>query len=667
MLVESFGLRAVRPIAYVCLFLILLTGGAAAQSAPPALFASHERESVSLDGEWAYIIDAVDIGATTILGTPKDDGYFRDLSAAGPADLLEYDFDAAPTMTVPGSWSLHDETLFRYEDVVWLRRRFDAEPEAGRRYFLQFDAVNYAADVYLNGALLGSHEGGFTPFEFEVTDALQAGTNRLVVKVEAERRAERVPAERMDWWNYPGITRSVRLVETGAVTVRGFEARLNDLESRTITGFVELDADAPASVTVSIPELGVSTTVEGRPGERVAYTLQPDCLELWSPERPRLYAVELSTGDERIIDTVGFRTIETRGRALFLNGRPIFLRGISLHDEIIGPDGGRVTTREEAGALLDAAEALNANFVRLAHYPHSEHMLREADRRGFLVWSELPVYWSIDFENPQTLAAAQAQYAEMIARDRNRASVIIWSVANETMRTEARLSFLSALIDSVREDDPSRLISAALLPDYSEASIAAFAGRVARRMAGEVVQDHSVVLDDPLGALTDIVALNQYYGWYYSRPIAEALGADVGEVRDAILAMLPSMSFTSVYDKPMMISEFGAGAVQGRRGPEDEIWTEDFQARYYGAQFGMLLNNLHLAGISPWVLKDFRSPMRPLDGVQDYWNRKGLISETGERKLAFDTLLFAYRALETSWQMRMPYQPNVCPAPEAIQ
>ena len=139
----------------------------------------------------------------------------------------------------------------------------------------------------------------------------------------------------------------------------------------------------------------------------------------------------LSSGADKVRDSIGFRTIETRGTQILLNGKPIFLRGISMHEE--APiRGGRAFSQEDAETLLGWASELGCNFVRLTHYPHSENMTRLADRMGLMVWSEIPVYWDIDWENPATLQNAENQLRDMIARDHNRASVVFWSLSNET-------------------------------------------------------------------------------------------------------------------------------------------------------------------------------------------------------------------------------------------
>ena len=170
------------------------------------------------------------------------------------------------------------------------------------------------------------------------------------------------------------------------------------------------------------------------------FDLDAPKLKLWAPENPKLYTVSISAGDDRVEDRIGFRSIAVRGADILLNGHSVFLRGISLHEE--NPlRGGRAFSVEDARLLLGWAKELGCNFVRLAHYPHNEHMARVADELGLMLWEEVPVYWTIQWENPETLANAKAQLTDLIMRDRNRASVIVWSVANETPVSEPRTDF----------------------------------------------------------------------------------------------------------------------------------------------------------------------------------------------------------------------------------
>ena len=407
----------------------------AAAAEPSALAFTDGRAGVSLDGAWHVIVDPYDNGSLDYRSQPRPHGYFDDARPRDKSDLVEYDFARSPTLQVPGDWNTQRAELLYYEGTIWYERRFDAALHPGNRAFVQFGAAAQRATVWLNGKRLGEHEGGFTPFAFEVTGVVRPRDNSIVVKVDNTRRADALPALNTDWWNYGGLTRGVRLVETPRVFVRDAVVQLAKENTSVVRASVRLDgARAPVKVTVEIPEVhaGFTAMTDDHGNARFEFgaTLAP-----WSPETPRLYDVVIRTGDDRVQDRVGFRTVATRGPDILLNGKPIFLRGIALHEEALGR-GGRATTRAQAEALLNLAKELGCNFVRLAHYPHGDEMTRAADRLGLLVWSEIPVYWTIAWSNVGTLATARAQLGEEIARDHNRASVILWSVGNETPVSE---------------------------------------------------------------------------------------------------------------------------------------------------------------------------------------------------------------------------------------
>jgi len=580
----------------------------ASPAAPSALGFTDGRAGQSLDGAWHVIVDPYDNGSLDYRNQPRPNGYFADAKPKNKSDLVEYDFSRSPTLNVPGDWNTQRPDLLYYEGTVWYERTFDAAagPKDARQ-FLQFGAAAQRAMVWLNGRRLGAHEGGFTPFAFEVTGRVRPQANSLVVMVNDTRRLGAIPAMNTDWWNYGGLTRGVRLVETPAAFIRAARVELAQGDAHRVAGTVALDgARGPTAVTVEIPEVHTRVTVDTDAQGRAAFSF-PATLSLWSPESPRLYDVDISAGGDRVRDRIGFRTIETHGTELRLNGRPIFLRGISLHEEALGR-GGRATSRADAEALLGLAKELGCNFVRLAHYPHNEEMTRAADRLGLLVWSEIPVYWTIAWDDADTLADARRQLAEEIARDGNRASIILWSVGNETPVTEARTRFLRTLVEDARAADPTRLLTAALEHHPSG--------------------PHQITIDDPLGADLDVIGLNEYVGWY-----------------DGLPAKCDGLTWRSIYQKPIVVSEFGADAKAGFHADALTRFSEEYQADLYRHQLAMLRKVPAVRGMSPWILVDFRSQRRPLPGVQDGWNRKGLVANDGTKKQAFWILRDAYRGL----------------------
>lgn len=570
------------------------------------------RKTISLDGKWQAIVDPYESGYYNYRYQPSDNGYFKNAKPKTKSDLIEYDFDSSASLQVPGDWNTQSDQLFFYEGTVWYKKSFDYHRRPNTRLFVYFGAANYFADVYLNGEKVGQHEGGFTPFNFEITKLVRDTGNFLVVKVDNKRRRDAVPTLMTDWWNYGGLTREVKLIETPTTFVHDYMLQLQKGSRNRVSGWVKLAGDKLRQrITIRIPEAGISKAFSTDGNGLAAIDFNAD-LKLWAPENPKLYDVAVEAETDQVHDHIGFRSLETRGTEILLNGRSIFLRGICIHEE--APlRGGRAYSREDALTLLGWAKELGANFVRLAHYPHNEFIIREADKMGIMVWSEIPVYWTIQWENPATLENARNQLAEMIARDKNRAAVVIWSVANETPLSDARLSFLKNLISHARNLDATRLLSAAMERHYLNAT--------------------TQMIDDPLGEYLDVLGCNEYVGWY-----------------DGLPEKADGLEWKSKYQKPLVMSEFGGDALFNHHGDPLMRWTEEYQESLYRHQLTMLKKIPFLRGTSPWILTDFRSPRRPLPGIQDYWNRKGLISDRGEKKKAFYVMQEWYRELQTKEQ-----------------
>jgi len=572
------------------------------------------RDRASLNGNWKAIIDVYDVGAG---GSPFSDnpkwGFPADRGMNSPGRRSEYDFDRAGDLAVPGDWNTQEESYHFYEGSMWFRTRFAAQSADDRRSVLAFGAVNYLATVYLNGREVAEHEGGYGPFCVDVTDDLRAdgSDNSLVVRVNNARRSDAVPTTHTDWFNYGGMLRDVWVLDLPDTYVRDAVVQLDPTEADTVVADVWLQGRrTEQDVTVGIAGVELGTLRTGPDGHRRGRFAAPDDLDRWSPERPVLHEVVVRAETDAVTDRIGFRTVRAQGSEILLNDEPVFLAGVSLHDEAVGEPTRRIRTPDEAHAVLSQARDLGANFVRVAHYQHNEHTVRACDELGFLAWCEIPVYWGIDWSNEATYRNAESQLTELVERDRNRAAVILWSVANETRSTPERNDFLSGLVETARSLDRTRLITAALFARPADDDF---------RAAMDGTSDADWVIDDPLGEHLDVLGVNQYHGWYYGS-----------------FGNMATMTWTTPYDKPLVMSEFGGGARHGLHGGADESWTEEFQAEIYRHQFEMLGRIPFLAGTTPWILEDFRAPFRVLAGIQDGFNRKGLIDPTGNRKLAFD-------------------------------
>ena len=583
----------------------------------------YNRDVQSLNGKWNYIVDPYEMGYYDYRTIPydqnpkpQDRAFYTNTKPKDKTERIEYDFDKSPTLLVPRDWNSQKENLFYYEGTIWYKKAFDYAINApGNRLFVYFGAANYRSDVYLNGKKLGFHKGGFTPFNFEITDIVKEKGNFLIVKIDNKRKADEVSTLNTDWWNYGCITRDVQLVEIPATFIRDYFIQLRKSSSDNIGGYIQLDGANKAGKTIelSIPELKIKSKLISDANGYVSIDLKVQNIKRWSPTTPVLYDVFISTETDKVSDKIGFRTIETKGTDIILNGKSIFLKGISIHEEN-AIRGGRAYSREDALMLLNWVRELGCNFVRLAHYPHNENVIRLADEMGILVWEENPVYWTIQWTNPETFATASNQLKEIISRDKNRAAVIIWSMANETPVNDDRISFLHRLVDTARNIDDTRLISAALEQHASKEN--------------EMVR----TITDPFAEFVDIVSFNQYIGWY-----------------DGLPDKCAKIQWVINQNKPVIISELGADALGGMHGDSLTRWSEEYQEYFYKENLKMVDKIPQLRGTTPWILVDFRSPRRVLPGIQDGWNRKGLISETGNKKKAFYTLKDFYKQVSLKY------------------
>jgi beta-glucuronidase len=550
--------------------------------------ADFSRKKETLNGEWQYGIDQYD----TCL---RNKWWLEhEFTHDGRALPLDYSFDSWESVTLPCCWNMKCEKLFLYEGGMVYTRKFSHVNTPNERVFIKFGGVSGRAAVFVNKVFMGLHEGGSTPFYIEVTDVLQA-ENRIIAAVNNARRKDDVPMDNTDWFNYGGIYRDVELFRVPSAFIRSFQVGL---------GFVKIEVDGADSgtATLRIPELNcaVEVDIQNCAGE-AGLAIEP---ELWSPENPRLYDVEINFGEDKITDRIGFRDIKVQGREILLNGKPIFLRGISAHEESVL--NGKAVTPDEIRENYALAKEMNCNFMRLAHYPHSEAAARIADEVGLLLWEEIPVYWAIEFNNPATYANAENQLTELIRRDINRASVIIWSVGNENPDDDSRLEFMSRLAEKARELDGTRLVTAACLVDHGE-----------------------LIIADRLAEKLDVIGINEYYGWY-----------------DPDFSKLPKVFANSNPAKPVIISEFGADCKAGFHGDKDEMFTEEFQLDVYEKQIETLSEIEYIKGISPWIFYDFRCPRR-LHYMQDYYNIKGLLTaDKKHRKLAFYAMQKFYLKLK---------------------
>lgn len=546
------------------------------------------RKRESLNGEWQYAVDQYD---TCLRQKWFLERYYDENGYTVP---LDYSFDEWPTMQLPACWNMVSREYLIYDGSMVFTRKFSYVKEGEESVILKIGAVNYLCRVFLNGEYVGMHRGGSTPAYWDITSYLKKD-NRILLAADSTRRAEQVPTENTDWFNYGGVYREIELIRVPKIHIKGFRIALApDDTYENIQISVELSEAVSAMAQVEISELLIKQDIlitEGVGKATIHATPQ-----LWSPNNPKLYGVVVSCLTDRVSDRVGFRQIKVENGEIILNGKPLFLRGISCHEESV--EHGRALTDEERIENILLAKELGCNFMRIAHYPHHENMAKLADQYGILLWEEIPVYWAIRFEREATYADAQNQLLELINRDFNRASVIIWSVGNENADTDERLRFMSGLAKCAHEADSTRLVSAACLVDSEKNMIA-----------------------DRLIDFLDIIGINEYCGWYTP---------DFNK--------LPQLLENSSPKKPVIITEFGADALPGHHGTVTDKGTEECQAYVYERQIETLRQIGYIKGMTPWILYDFRCPRRT-SYIQKYYNRKGLCSADKKyRKPAFEVL-----------------------------
>ncbi len=552
------------------------------------------RNTISLNGKWTVILDPAEAGEYKQVWQEK--------KPQKKTDFVEYSFDGGPELNVPGDFNSQMCELAYLEGTVWYKKQFNWSVKNGKRLFLHFGAVNYKADVYLNGEKIGSHEGGFTPFQFEITKKVKNGDNTVIVKANNHRQGNGLPGYGYDWFNYGGITRDVHLIETDETFIEDYFIQLKKGSLNTVSGWLKLNGPKTnQTITIEIPELKLQhrTKTDEKGFAKIEFRA---AFQLWSPANPKLYKVGISGETDKVTDTIGFRNIEVIGSKVLLNKQPIFIKAVNMHEE--NPyKAARASSNDDNMVLLNATKELGCNLVRLAHYPYNEDMIKEAEKMGLMVWNELPVYQHIQFSDSAVPQKMELMLQEMVTRDKNRCGVVVWSLSNETYPgTPDRTKALVELTRKCKALDSTRMIV-------------------------HVINTQSYVNNtfnvwDTLYKYSDLIAINEYIGWYIpwqGKP---------SETKWQIVCP----------DKPVFISEFGGEALYGNHsGPTDEAayWTEAYQEKIFIDQTEMFNTIPNLCGVCPWLLFDYRSLGRMNQVYQKGYNRKGLISENGEKKKAW--------------------------------
>ncbi|KRL93632.1 beta-D-glucuronidase [Levilactobacillus hammesii DSM 16381] len=542
-------------------------------------------------------------------------------------------------MAVPASFS--DQTanpeIRQHSGYFWYERDFTV-PAAlmDQRLSLRFGSATHEAWVFVNGTEVGHHKGGFTPFELPINDTVHAGTNRVTVKISNLLDHSTLPVgnytetkdaagnviphvdENFDFFNYAGLHRNVNLMATPWNRVEDVVITPKiDLATNSADVAVTVKSTAAATVKVTLLDENEAIVATAEGAEN---TIHLDHIHLWQPLNAYLYQarVELFDGDTLIdsyTEPFGMRTVAIDSGKFLINGKPFYFKGFGKHEDSYVNGRG---LNEAVNVLdLNLLKKMGANSFRTSHYPYSEEMMRLCDREGIVVIDEVPAVGLMpDFnfdvssafknnDNPfwstvQTQAAHKQALEEMIGRDKNHASVVIWSIANEpaTFLPGAH-DYFEPLFKLARQLDPQD------------------------RPCTYINIMMSTPDRDNCSDLADLLTLNRYYGWYIQTgDLKAAAAAEEAELR-AWQEKWP--------DKPIMFTEFGADTVAGVHSAYNEPFSEEYQVNYYDMNAKIFDKIDNFVGEQLWNFADFQTKFG-INRVQG--NKKGIFTRSREPKAA---------------------------------
>lgn len=556
---------------------------------------TYSRKQFPFDDEWRVLADP--------LGVATDAEIWKQKLDKKNHNLPHLALNAFRPVRVPDDFNRQFPELGYYTGAVWYYTKLRRPAGwAGKRAFIEFAGINYNSKVYLNGELLGEHRGGFTPFSLEVTGKLTS-ENHMFVMVDASYDSASLPPKKHDWYDYLGITREAKLVLVPKEGVKDFSVTTKR-KGKKFTCEVNFEVwGKKKNARVLVPSLDIEIDVKVNASGCGSASFPVPEGNLWTLKHPRLYSVEVAYNSDRIADDVGFRTIETNKKELLLNGEPIQLKGVAMHEEAIRCSGRSISERD-LDYLMKSIRTLNANFVRLVHYPHAENIIRACDRLGILVWEEIPLTGDLDFSAKSFDAkkiksikdAASDILTALITRDRNRPSVITWSVMSSLPSSPKRTALCKQLVTLARKLDPTRPITASL---------------------PATLKGSSITLSDTLTSSLDILSVELPSD--ATSPHFENISKLKWGVKGA---------------KPMLVSAFGAPARSGTVDKAPTSWSEKTQLQIIEEGFKLFTKTRAIKGVVVWTLADYRSAMR-LTRQEDGYMRTGLMSDQGVKKMAF--------------------------------
>jgi len=586
---------------------------------------------LNLSGAWKFKIDPEDKGVSERWFEPGIDD----------KDWFEH--------PVPGSWNVQKKEWLDYVGAGWYRRRFIVPKEFSERFNrLTLDGVSFKADVYLNGKFLGSHSGGFSRFNFDVSEQLNYGAeNFLAIRVDNRRDWDSLPPKiyekgPLGWWAYGGIHHQV-LVESGPmITVCKLAVNAEH------TGRINLQAavynhkaeNSQPMVFIGLEDLAGNpvadllyqeTLIPGK--ELWAFKIERSVenIKPWSPEEPNFYRlrVRITAGDgaeDQTID-IGFRTFEIKSNKIYFNGKPFYIRGINRHED--DPETGRYQSDARIQKDIELIHQLDANLIRTSHYPNDPRFLDACDKEGILVMEEISLHqvgWCLKGVNTARKSAlfynAGRELIQTIERDRNHPSLVMYSLGDESFTFIPTIRILHRrLYELAKRFDREKPVTLAIVT-------------VPYRITPWL---------EMTAGIGDIISVNEYYGWYYG---------DISQLS----AFLDSL-YKKWPHKPIIISEMGAEGIIGKDDGKlypigygkARDFSEDYQLKFYKEQLSAIKSKPYISGVIPWVFADHRDDKRPKSSIP-LMNTKGVLTYDRKKKKVFNLLSEFFLEMENKYQ-----------------
>jgi len=557
----------------------------------------HLRQTQLLDGQWAFAAD------------PGRVGHERGWALSFP--------ETHQSMFVPSCWN-NEWELYDYEGVAWYHTPFTLNQGGPIR--LLFHGVMGDAEIYVDGQLTGSHYGGFTAFEV-VIPGLAAGVHQLVVRTDNQHTHQTIPLERVDWFHYGGIIRSVELQELPDVYLDkwkiGYDLNIQGRNANVkVTGLLQSlgqhEAHVPLALSCNQERVEACHYVVPAGGTtEISFEFQMDDVRLWELDDPNLYYFQVSTGQDDWIERTGFRKVEVKDRKVLLNGEAVYFKGVNRHEE--HPEWGFAFPPKLMKKDLDITIHMGCNAVRGSHYPNSQYWLDLLDEHGMIFWSEIPLwqYQTSHMTDSVVQQRAVHMLEEMIEESYHHPSILFWSVNNEcATETEEGLAFNRRLVQRVRALDESRLVTFATDRPLSDITLSLF----------------------------DVIGINQYFGWYGGK--VEQFEAFLQEYKAYAEKMASA-------EKPVIMAEFGGAGIFGDVGwEENRMFSEDYQSAILESALGIFRNDEQVCGTFIWQFSDVRSDtLRFRDRARGF-NNKGIVNEYRKPKLAYRTVKRIYDSWE---------------------